>query len=73
MGGLSICMPFTSSCLVVSNFALYGMPFLSGVYSRDFILQMFSMRYVNTFGSVEITTYEAQMSVKYLSNRSWCP
>jgi formate hydrogenlyase subunit 3/multisubunit Na+/H+ antiporter MnhD subunit len=42
-------MPFTSSSLMVSNFALFGMPFLAGFYYRDFILEMFSMRYVNMF------------------------
>jgi len=41
MGGLSIYMPFTSSSLIVSNFALCGIPFLVGFYSRDFILEMF--------------------------------
>nr|AQP27123.1 NADH dehydrogenase subunit 5 [Bulbitermes sarawakensis] len=50
MGGLSIYMPFTSSSLMVSNFALCGMPFLAGFYSSDFILEMFSMSYVNMFG-----------------------
>ena len=50
MGGLSVYMPFTSSSLMVSNFAVCGMPFLAGFYSKDFILQMFSMRYLNIFG-----------------------
>ena len=50
MGGLSVYMPFTSSSLMVSNFALCGMPFLAGFYSRDFILEMFSMRCINIFG-----------------------
>jgi len=50
MGGLSVYMPFTSASLMVSNFALCGIPFLAGFYSRDFILEMFSIRYVNVFG-----------------------
>nr|AQP27494.1 NADH dehydrogenase subunit 5 [Anoplotermes group sp. N TB-2017]AQP30121.1 NADH dehydrogenase subunit 5 [Anoplotermes group sp. N TB-2017] len=50
MGGMSVYMPFTSSCLMVANFALCGMPFLAGFYSSDFILEMFSMGYVNVFG-----------------------
>jgi formate hydrogenlyase subunit 3/multisubunit Na+/H+ antiporter MnhD subunit len=50
MGDLSIYTTFTSSCFMVSKFALSGMPFLAGVYSKDFILEMFSMRYVNVFG-----------------------
>jgi NADH:ubiquinone oxidoreductase subunit 5 (subunit L)/multisubunit Na+/H+ antiporter MnhA subunit len=52
MGSLSVYIPFTSSSLIVSNFTLYGIPFLAGFYSRDFILEMFSMRYVNIFGFV---------------------
>jgi NADH-ubiquinone oxidoreductase chain 5 len=37
IGGLSVYIPFTSSSLMVSNFALCGMPFLAGFYSQGFI------------------------------------
>nr|WAX39279.1 NADH dehydrogenase subunit 5 [Bundoksia longissima] len=49
MGNLSNQMPLTSACLCISNFALCGMPFLAGFYSKDLILEMLSLSYVNIF------------------------
>jgi NADH-ubiquinone oxidoreductase chain 5 len=50
MGNLSIQIPFTSVCLGVSSFALCGMPFLAGFYSKDLILEIASFRYINLVG-----------------------
>nr|QLY90312.1 NADH dehydrogenase subunit 5 [Drymeia vicana] len=49
MGGLSLMMPLTSSCFNVANLALCGMPFLAGFYSKDLILEMVSLSYMNLF------------------------
>ena len=50
IGNLSFQIPLTSSCLIISNFALCGIPFLAGFYSKDLILEIVSLRNLNTFG-----------------------
>ena len=49
IGGLSVYMTSTSSSLMVSSFVLCGLPFLAGLYYEGFILEIFSMGYVNMF------------------------
>nr|YP_010276171.1 NADH dehydrogenase subunit 5 [Ptecticus tenebrifer]UCU06676.1 NADH dehydrogenase subunit 5 [Ptecticus tenebrifer]UHY39286.1 NADH dehydrogenase subunit 5 [Ptecticus tenebrifer] len=49
MGSLVVHMPLTVTCMSVANLALCGMPFLAGFYSKDMILEMVSMSYVNFF------------------------
>nr|YP_009945220.1 NADH dehydrogenase subunit 5 [Pliacanthopus bimaculatus]QOE17727.1 NADH dehydrogenase subunit 5 [Pliacanthopus bimaculatus] len=49
MGGLTLFMPVTSTCFMISNFALCGMPFLAGFYSKDLILEVISFSNLNMF------------------------
>nr|UFZ13236.1 NADH dehydrogenase subunit 5 [Orohermes crepusculus] len=47
MGSLVKQMPLTISCMHIANLALCGTPFLAGFYSKDLILEMVSLSYIN--------------------------
>lgn len=49
MGSLRNFIPLTSACFNVANLALCGMPFLAGFYSKDIILEIVSLSYINIF------------------------
>nr|QNG56178.1 NADH dehydrogenase subunit 5 [Cucujus sp. MJ-2020] len=49
MGGLIKFMPLTCAFFSMSNFSLCGIPFMSGFYSKDLIVEIMSMQYLNVF------------------------
>nr|YP_009472889.1 NADH dehydrogenase subunit 5 [Acanthaspis ruficeps]AST10092.1 NADH dehydrogenase subunit 5 [Acanthaspis ruficeps] len=49
MGSVVNHLPFTCACFCISNMSLCGLPFMSGFYSKDLIIEMMMTSYFNSF------------------------
>nr|YP_009192168.1 NADH dehydrogenase subunit 5 [Magelona mirabilis]ALO81683.1 NADH dehydrogenase subunit 5 [Magelona mirabilis] len=73
MGGLSLQLPLSVTCLNIANLALVGTPFLAGFYSKDAILEFAALGSTNLLISIMLvlatlftSTYSIRLSISSL-------
>nr|YP_009429058.1 NADH dehydrogenase subunit 5 [Pennahia pawak]ASW20607.1 NADH dehydrogenase subunit 5 [Pennahia pawak] len=69
MGGIHTILPFTSTCFIIGNLALMGMPYLSAFFSKDAIIEALNSHSNNSWAlalTLLATTFSAVYTIRLI-------